>query len=268
MTNSNIGPHLLGRNPSKPDARDFKVSTFLSTDPLDIALASLLKSSTSKATKAWAQVATERIKGLNPSPSPVPPTPSPTPTPVNTDKVWIDSDAVLDQGETGHCVGFGSAQWGNTDPVNDNYNNDDGHKLYYECKIIDGEPNQENGSEVRSGMKALQNRGRLSTYASATTLEEIKTWVQTKGSVVIGSDWMNDMFDPDSKGYIKPTGGYAGGHCYLLVGDLISEGAFEFQNSWGDSWGLNGRFKMKYADFQTLLDNQGEAWVAIELDAA
>lgn len=257
----NLGPHLLGRVPNEPDSRDFRSSALLTASPLDIALAKLVANkSVAPATKEFAKAVTQAVNALNPNPPPPPP-PPPAPS---GDVVWKDTKQ-LDQGQTGHCVGFGWAQWGNTEPVTDSFANADGHAVYYEAKVIDGQPGQENGSQVRSGAKAMQNRKRNSVYAFAATLDDVKTWVRAKGPVVIGSDWFNDMFNPDAQGFVKPTGSLAGGHCYLLVGDLASEGAFLFQNSWGANWGKNGYFKVKYADFQKLLDNYGDACVSLEL---
>lgn len=228
-----------------------------------------------KALKNWATLVTRMLDGFTPTPEPTPPVPDPVPVPdppapdptpaPTADVDWLDPDAVLDQGDTGHCVGFGCAQFGNVEPVTDHYTNDDGHALYYECKLIDKEPNQENGSSVRSGATALKDRERIEAYAFAANVEEVVTWLRTHGPVIIGSDWYDNMFDPDGDGYVFPIGSIAGGHCYVAVGDLASEGAILFQNSWGDSWGLSGRFKMKYADVRKLLDAQGEACAAVEL---
>lgn len=271
-----VGPHLLGRIPSPPDERDFKTKFLLEASPLEIASAKLQASkSVAQATKSWAAVVTSLLSGPNPSPSPTP-TPTPTPTPQPTpapkgDVSWTDAEQ-LDQGNYGTCVGNGWAQWGNTLPFDDKFTEKDARAIYYEATVIDGQPDNpdspgggQQGSAVRSGAKAMQNRKRNTAYAFASTLDEIKTWLQQKGSVVAGTNWTADMFNPDANGYIKPTGAVEGGHCYLIAGDLESEGAFLFQNSWGTSWGLNGYFKMKYADFQTLLDQQGEACTALEL---
>lgn len=269
----NLGSHLLGRIPSPPDERDYKLATFLGTDAdlVAQAVAELKQTTLGFKNKSWTNppANTHWAKALAYLAQV---SPTPTPPPASTDKVWENPQAVLDQGAQGTCVGHGTAQWGNTLPINDKYTHEDALDLYLDATTYDGQPDDprkpgggQQGASVRSGMKALNTRKRNSVYARAANLDEVKQWIQKNGPVVIGSDWMNSMFNPDSNGYIKPTGGYAGGHCYLLLGDLPSEGAFQFLNSWGANWGKKGYFKMKYADFQTLLDQQGEAWVSVEL---
>jgi hypothetical protein len=173
----------------------------------------------------------------------------------------------LDQGQTNHCVGFGWAGWGDAAPVKDEYQNADGHAIYYECKTIDGQPHGENGSTVRSGALAMRARGRLAAFAFAGSTAEINEWLDGHGPVVVGTTWTNDMFTPDANGYIKPTGGPAGGHCYLMLDRIDEDDAYLFQNSWGSTWGLDGRFKMKRTDFESLLSDFGEACCAAELTA-
>lgn len=272
-----LGAHLLGRKVSVPDQRDYKLSKYLSTDPLDAALQTLLLSRAAKATKDWAKIVTPVLKAVNypfPDPAPKPdpaPTPTPTPPVPTGDVIWDNSIGALDQKNTGHCVGFGWAGgWGDTLPIADTFQNADGHAVYYEAKIIDGEPGSENGSSVRSGAKAMQNRGRLSAYAFAVSVDEVRAWVRSHGPVVFGTDWTEDMFNPDLNGFIVPTGAVAGGHCYACVGDLPSEDALLFQNSWGSTWAQGGRFKIKYADVASLLTGldpkyPGEACAAVEL---
>lgn len=181
-----------------------------------------------------------------------------------TAQLWT-LDAILDQGDTPHCVGFGWADWGNCLPVNDHFVTADGHALYYECKIIDGEPNAEDGSDTRSGAKAMQQRGRLQNYAFAQSVKDVEAWLLSKGPVVTGTNWYDGMFEPDRNGFVKPTGWLAGGHEYLMIGADSKAQVFTFANSWGPDWGVNGTFKMSYADYQRLFNRQGDACVAVEL---
>lgn len=257
----NIGPHLLGRISAPKDKRDYQLGDFLgAADDLDGVLATLLKSgSVAVATKNLAKVAVAHIRKLEGKTPPPPPPPDPT-----KDVLWGDPDQ-LDQGQTPHCVGFGCSQFLNADPFNDHYKNADGHLVYYEAKVIDGEPRAEDGSSVHSGIKALKNRGRVGTYAWSTSTADIIAWVRAKGPVVVGSDWYDDMFNPDANGFVTPTGSLAGGHCFIVVGVDVNNN-LTFQNSWGAGWGVKGRFKMAENDFNKLVVVDGfEACAVVEL---
>jgi C1A family cysteine protease len=178
-------------------------------------------------------------------------------------KVW-DCARVLDQGSTGHCVGFSGADFENTLPVFDNVGNQQGHALYYACKEIDGEPKAEDGSSVHSLAKVLKKIGRIKTYAFTSSLATIKTWLLTKGSVICGVDWYSGMMNPGATGFVYPTGAVEGGHAFILEGYDPKTDAFTILNSWSSSWSQNGRAKIKANDFAKLLPN-GEAMIAVEL---
>ena len=280
-----LGPHLLGRLPTTPDERDFRAENFLeigkpherlaASDPvglIDSGLEHLKKTTYSypkwaathyaDVTKTHWWQALNCLELAKAALAPPPPLPS-------SDVVWNDPDSTLDQGDTGHCGGFGGAQWGNTDPIEDHYGNDDAHALYYEAVKIGGFPGSEDGVQSRWVAKALQARGRLVTYAFADQVDVVAQWIRTKGPVMIGTEWTDDMFYPDADGFITPTGPVAGGHFTVLIGDLTSEGAFLGLNSWGASWGENGRYKLRYDDFGILLGGiewgVGDAIVTTEL---
>ncbi len=258
----------LGRKPSPPDPRNWKLSSFLATDNVAAAIAELQQTTVGYKNNHWVvpPAGTHWAKGLALlNWTPPPPTPS-------GDKIWTNPRAVLDQGDYGTCVGNGWAQWGNTNPVNDSYVEKDARAIYYEATVIDGQPDDpdkpgggQNGSYVPSGAKAMKDRGRLAAYAFADTTDEITQWVTTKGPLVVGTDWTEDMFNPSVSGLVKPTGQVAGGHCYLLLGYHKSVNQYEFLNSWGQNWGASGHFFMTVPNFATLLGQQGEALASIEL---
>jgi hypothetical protein len=193
-----------------------------------------------------------------------PPKPEPPP-PADVSVVWADVEPVLDQGQTPHCIGFGGAQWGNTAPVDDKYVNDDGHAIYYECKVLDGTPGTEDGSYVRTLAKALKQRARLDAYAWAHSTKGITQYVRQSGPVIVGTDWYESMFEPNEDGTVVLDGEIAGGHCYLLLGHHPEFEMYEFLNSWGEQWGASGRFFMAVEDFGRLLRGDGEALMALEL---
>lgn len=276
------GPHLLGRIPSPPDERDYRLENFLglgteaaAADPVALATdAAYHLKLTTITYKRWAATqyadikATHWWQALNDLATIINP-PAPPPT---GNVVWDDPQPVLDQGDFGTCVGNGCAQWGNTLPINDQWDETVARAIYYEATVLDGAPDDpdaanggQQGATVRSGVKALKNRGRLGTYAVTTSIDTVGAWIDTKGPVIFGTNWTADMFKPDAAGQIYPTGKVEGGHCYIARGNLNDEGVILFRNSWGASWGLGGDFKMSYKDAQTLLSQQGEGWTAVEL---
>jgi hypothetical protein len=261
-----LGPHLLGRRPSPADARDWQLAQFLASDAdlVAQALAELEQTTVGYKNRNWTvpPPASHWAKGLALLAQVTPPPPAGPPV---SAVEWADTEPVLDQGQTGHCVGFGGAQWGNTLPVDDKYANADGDAIYYECKVIDGEPLAEDGSDVRSLAKALQARGRLGSYAFAATVDESCAWVMQHGPVIWGTDWRASMFTPDAQGFVTLAGAVAGGHCYAQVGYDPAADALKFVNSWGAGWGQNGRFLMRKADAVALFASQGEALAATEL---
>ena len=109
----------------------------------------------------------------------------------------------------------------------------------------------------------MKNRGRLSVYASASTVDEALVHLRTKGPLVVGTDWLDEMFDPDADGRVHVSGGVAGGHCYLWNG--VEGTKFWFVQSWGASWGKGGIFYIEEAEFRKLFDDFGEIWASVEL---
>lgn len=188
-----------------------------------------------------------------------------TATPV----IWFDKE-ILDQGDTSECVSAGIEGYLNTD---DEYHNDphftsaDIHPFYLDIKVLEGEPGQEDGAEVRDGLKVAKSKGWISAYAALTSMTQILAWLETHGPVLVGTDFLNSMETPSSAGIITvdPNSRVAGGHCWFLNGeDSIYLDAV---NSWGESWGLGGKFKIAQTDFDQLLagiDSPGEAWAAVQ----
>lgn len=181
-------------------------------------------------------------------------------------KTW-DLPTVSDQGSTPHCVGFGWLNFGNCTPVPDAWPNDRGHEIYYQAKVEDGEPGAENGSSTLSGVKAFMHFGFLkdSAYAWASSLDDIKTWLLVNGPVVVGTNWYEEMFFPDDNGFINIGGRVAGGHEWMIYGYDTLTDAFQCANSWGEDWGMQGRFYIHSADLERLLREDGDACTTVEI---
>lgn len=185
---------------------------------------------------------------------------------IATPVVWEDP-VVLQQGGTNHCVGFGSAGFCAAAeaqvPANPAITDADGHRIYYEAKIYDGEPKGEDGSTVRSGAKALLHDENIVAGYAFGTYDEAWVWVQTHGPVVIGIDWWTTMFTPDAQGVIRPGGSLAGGHCILWRG-VDAGGRCVLRNSWGAEWGKGGDCYIEGSDLAMLLWRNGEACMMVQ----
>jgi hypothetical protein len=275
-----LGPHLLGRVPSPPDERDFKLSNFTAigdvemgtVDPYDlISIAEQELKLTTVTFKKWAATSypdvtkTHWFKAFNALTQAKENLGPPPPPPSGGFVEWDNPQPILDQMDTNHCVGFSGAQWGNTLPINDLYTNRDAHAIYYETKVFDGEPNEENGSTMRSLAKALKARGRLTVYAFAETIDEAIEWIKTKGPVMVGTDWLDNMFDADANGLVSATGPTVGGHAYLINGYDAELDQLLYINSWGTNWANDGHFRMSASDAEMLHEELGELLVAVEL---
>lgn len=264
----------FGRLPSPPDPRDVPVRLLhAAASPLDAALAVYAHTRSQAALLTWMRLVTATVQ----QPAP----PAPTPAPVPQARIWRDAtDPILDQGDTGHCVGFsGAGLLADPEPRVAGITNQDGHVLYYECKDedADGSANREAGSYVRTLAKVLRHRGRIDAYAWATSVDEIVQWLWTRGPVVVGTDWYSGMMDPPASGVIQPLGHLVGGHAYVLVGvvDVHGQPVTEVtpahtylmvQNSWGRAWGNDGTALIELGDFaRSLLAHNGEALVTVEL---
>lgn len=172
---------------------------------------------------------------------------------------------ILDQGPYPHCVGFAWRQWlssallkTRTGPA--------AQTIYGEAQKIDEWPGEDYaGTSVRAGAKYLQSLGHISNYLWAWDVNTVKAWILSgQGTVVLGTLWYEDMFEPDAQGFIYPTGPEAGGHAYLLAGFSQDRDAFRIVNSWGRAWGESGRAWISSADVATLIDRDGEAATAVE----
>ncbi len=181
-----------------------------------------------------------------------------------TSKSWKFDSEPLAQGNLGHCVGFSMANFGICEPIKYNFTNKDGHDFYYLCKEIEGRPKVEEGSTLRAAAKALKQLGRISGYAFARSVSDIRWWLLNRGPVIAGTLWQEGMMKPDSKNIISISGANLGGHAYLLT-EWTTDNYIGIQNSWGNDWGIKGKAYISSTDFAKIFARGGEAMTAIEL---
>jgi hypothetical protein len=176
---------------------------------------------------------------------------------------------ILNQLQTSSCTGNAGIGAINTAPFIQNaspyYSPDENGalKLYRDAEIIDGGvgyPPEDVGSSGLSIAKALTNAGLISGYQHTFTLND----ALMAGSLypfITGINWYSDMFNPDPDGRVHPTGNIVGGHEIVLSEIDVPNGKIFFTNSWGNTWGVNGRFYLTWADYATLLGQQGDVIV-------
>ena len=172
-----------------------------------------------------------------------------------------------DQGDTPHCVGYAWAHWIEDGPVE--------HagkapivaplKIYENAQRLDEwEGEQYEGTSVRGGVKYLNGDQKISSYYWAFDIQTLVNAVLTLGPVVVGTDWYRGMLSPNKLGYVFPTGRIVGGHAYVLNGVDVTHGYFRLKNSWGRRWGIKGHAYISISNMNRLLNQQGEACIALE----
>lgn len=187
---------------------------------------------------------------------------------IPTRPVWWSHGAWLDQGDTGHCVGFASAGEAADSPVRvRGVTADYAHAWYYEIKDKRYDRwGREDGSSVNAGMRVGRDRGLWTGWRWCFGIDDVKRGIRV-GPVVLGIPWRSGMFRADTRGIIQPTGSDEGGHAIRATGytaNLLGLGPhFRLMNSWGRSWGRNGYCYISADHLGELLADDGEAAVPL-----
>lgn len=139
--------------------------------------------------------------------------------------------------------------------------------MYNWCQRNDQWPGENyDGTSVRAGAKYLQAQGRISQYRWAGNIDELTRAVLTAGPVVVGTLWTRSMAFPDEEGFISvgDTSGQLYGHAYLINGVNLNENKARIKNSWGRDWGDDGNAWIALDELEWLINQDGEACLAIE----
>lgn len=185
--------------------------------------------------------------------------------------------AILDQGQVGSCTGnaaIGTLQCEPNFlslPTSPKYllSEAGALKLYSDAEIVDGDgpyPPHDNGSSGLSIAQVLLSAKLISGYQHTFTLDDALKAV-SQYPIIVGINWYSTMFNPDPDGRVHPIGSIAGGHEILCRQIDATNQRIWFDNSWGTSWGVQGRFYLTFADFGTLLSQQGDVTVLLPLSS-
>lgn len=180
---------------------------------------------------------------------------------------------ILNQLQVGSCTGNAGIGVVNTEPhvqaASPAFSPDEAGalKLYSAAEKIDGGvgyPPEDQGSSGISVAQALKNAGVISAYQHTFNLQDALKAL-TQYPILAGTNWYDAMFNTDPDGRVHPTGKIVGGHEYEGYRNDTENGRIWFHNSWGSEWGISGDFYITWADFNTLLGQDGDVVIPIPL---
>jgi hypothetical protein len=128
---------------------------------------------------------------------------------------------------------------------------------------FDGQyPPTDTGSDGLSAAKALQRAGIIPGYQHTFSLADALAALD-EYPLLVGTNWSESMFDPDPSGLVHyDPREVAGGHEWIVDEALpTTPPLVGGTTSWGQGFGLGGRFYLTVADFGRLLDDDGDVIV-------
>lgn len=97
---------------------------------------------------------------------------------------------------------------------------------------------------------------RISEYCRVNTVAAAKLALMSGNPLLMAMDWYEDMETDENGTLTTEYVGYGGGHCMFIYG--WNEHGWKVQNSWGEEWGVNGRFVLPYEM------GMAECWVVMD----
>lgn len=195
----------------------------------------------------------------------------PDAAPISYTALTWRAPTVLDQGNTGTCVGHGHAGAIGANPLSRPISSELALSLYDTALPLDEWPDAEqgrdSGTSVLAGAKAGVQLGYYEGYDWGFSLSDLLYGV-AKRPAVIGVNWYEGMMTPDENGIIRPTGNNVGGHCVLVRGVAVQRAWVRVRNSWGPGWGpLGGDARILWSDFERLISEEAEICFPREIAA-
>lgn len=177
--------------------------------------------------------------------------------------IMYECNKVLDQLTSSECVGYAGAHYGIATPIpQTSINSTIAHQFYKGAQDNDEWPGSDYEGTSGVGLfKYLKKIGFCTGGYWAFSLQEELLGISHVGPALTGTNWMTGMMEPDSEGFIKATGYNEGGHEYLRLGINMEEEYIWIHNSWGKSYGLNGRAKIRFSEAEKLRSGQDTLFI-------
>lgn len=179
-------------------------------------------------------------------------------------KTWRRGQA-YDQGSTPHCVAYTGKGMLNTSPASALFAYTKRSRLstdviYAGAQAEDEWPGTDyDGTSGLGLMRHLNHAGYIQEYRWAFGVEDALLALSNIGPLAFGTWWKTTMWNTDDFGRLDISGTNEGGHEVELIGVNAEQRYVIGMNSWGRDWGLNGRFLLRFDDFEALLEEQGDA---------
>lgn len=188
---------------------------------------------------------------------------------------WRRQVPVFDQGQLGSCTGNAALGCLGTDPFHDDlsgmeFSEQEAVHVYSIATTLDGFTGQykpdDTGSDGLSAAKALKLLGMISGYQHIFSTDDAVAALATSPWIT-GVNWYEGMFTPSVEGLVTISGALAGGHEFYADEYDPARGWIGFTNSWGEGWGLAGRFYMEVETFSRLQYENGDVTIFTPISA-